>query len=66
MFALLVVPLDRPALIASCTKCVKLGQQQPEKLAQGKRIGGPPGDRSLRIQPFEIADQQQPKTVAWR
>ena len=39
----------------------RLRQHQPEKLAQGKRVGGAPGDRELSIQAFEVADQQQPK-----
>jgi hypothetical protein len=32
-------------------------QHQPEKLAQGKRIGRPPGNRPLGVETFEIADQ---------
>jgi hypothetical protein len=39
----------------------RLRQRQSEKLAPGKRIGRPPGDRALRIQSFEIPDQQERK-----
>jgi hypothetical protein len=44
----------------------RLRQQQPEKLAQGKRIGRPPRDRALSVQAFEIADQQQPEVAPRR
>ena len=45
----------------------RLRQRQSEKLAQGKRIGRPPGDRALRIQSFEIPDQQEPEiTSRWQ
>jgi hypothetical protein len=44
----------------------RLRQHQPEKLAQGKRIGRPPRDRALRIQAFEVADQQQPEISSRR
>jgi hypothetical protein len=41
-------------------------QHHTEKLAQGKRISCPPGDRTLRIQALEIADQQEPEVTARR
>ena len=44
----------------------RLRQHQPEKLAQRKRIGRTPRDRALRVQAFEIADQQQPEVAARR
>jgi hypothetical protein len=39
----------------------RLRQHQSDKLTQGKRIGRPPGDPALRVQPLEVADQQQPE-----
>src|SRR5687767_10570375 len=45
-------------------RCV--GQDQPEKLTQRKRVGGPPRDRALRVQALEIADQQQPEVATGR
>jgi hypothetical protein len=39
----------------------RLGQDPPEKLAQRKRVRGTPRDGALGIQPFEIADRQQPE-----
>jgi hypothetical protein len=44
----------------------RVQQDQPNKLAQGKRIRGTPGNRTLRVQPFEIPDQQQPEVAPWR
>jgi hypothetical protein len=44
----------------------RVRQHQPEKLAQGKRIGRPPRDRALGVQAFEIADEQQPEVAARR
>ncbi len=44
--------------------CVR--QHQAEKLAQGKRIGCPPRDRALRVQAFEMADEQQPEVATGR
>jgi hypothetical protein len=44
----------------------RVRQHQAEKLAQGKRIGRPPRDRALRVQAFEIADQQQPEVATGR
>jgi hypothetical protein len=41
-------------------------QDQTEKVAQRKRIGGPPGDRTFRVQAFEVTDQQQPEVAARR
>jgi hypothetical protein len=41
-------------------------QRQTEKVAQCKRIGGPPGDRAFRVQALEVADQQQPEVAARR
>jgi hypothetical protein len=45
-------------------RCVR--QDQAEKLAQRKRIGGSPRDRALRVQAFEIADQQQLEVTTGR
>ena len=36
-------------------------QPYPQKPPQRQRVIGPPGDPALRIDPFEIPDQQQPK-----
>jgi len=44
----------------------RLWQHQAKKLAQRERIGGTPRNRALGIQPFEIADQQQPEVAARR
>ena len=44
----------------------RFGQHQPEKLAQGKRIGCAPRDRALGVQSFEVTDQQQPEVTARR
>ena len=44
----------------------RLWQHESEKLAQRKRIGRSPGNRALRIQTFEVADQQQPEVTAGR
>ena len=41
-------------------------QAEAQKVAQRQRIGGAPRDPALRIQSFEIADQQQPKIDARR
>ena len=41
----------------------RLRPRQPEKLAQRKRIGCSPCDRALRVQTFEIPDQQQPEVA---
>ena len=39
----------------------RLGQRQIQKRADTQRIGRAPRDRPLRVQPFEIAQQQQAK-----
>jgi hypothetical protein len=45
----------------------RLGQHQPEKFAQRKRISRPPRDPAFRVQAFEIPDEQQPKvSTAWQ
>ena len=44
----------------------RLGQHQPEKLAQGKRVGRAPRDGALGVQAFEVADQQQAKIASGR
>jgi hypothetical protein len=44
----------------------RLGQHQPEKLPQRKGISCAPRDRTLSVQAFEVADQQQPKVAARR
>src|SRR5260370_408546 len=41
-------------------------QRDIQKRPQCQRILRPPGDPSLGIDPFEIADQQQPKIDPWR
>src|SRR5687767_8745481 len=41
----------------------RLRQHQSEKVTQRERIGCPPPDRALRVQAFEIADQQQPEVA---
>ncbi len=40
----------------------RVWQHQPEKFAQHKRVAGTPRNRTLGIQAFEIADQQQSKS----
>ena len=44
----------------------RLVESQPQKPAQGQRIGGPPRNPPLRIDALEIADQQQPEVHAGR
>ena len=44
----------------------RLRQHQTEELAQRKRIGRSPGDGALRVQAFEVANQQQPKVAPGR
>jgi hypothetical protein len=44
----------------------RLGQHQPEKRAQRKRIRGTPRNGTLGVQAFEIADQQQAEVAARR
>jgi hypothetical protein len=44
----------------------RVRQHQPEKLTQRKRIRRPPRDHALGVQPFEIADQQQPEIAPGR
>src|SRR5262249_20270441 len=34
--------------------------------SHGERIGGAPGDAALRVEPFEIADEQQPEVATGR
>jgi hypothetical protein len=41
-------------------------QPQAEKIAQRKRICRAPGDAALRIDAFEVSDQQQPEIDARR
>jgi hypothetical protein len=43
-------------------RCVR--QHQPEELAERKRVGRTPRDGALRVQPFEVPDQQQPEVAA--
>src|SRR5262245_16956475 len=52
---------DKPPLQAA-----RRARHHPQKVAQCKRIGGPPRNRALRVQSFEIADQQQPKIAPGR
>ena len=42
------------------------GKVSPRKSRSVNESGRPPGDATLRIQPFEVADQQQPKIDARR
>jgi hypothetical protein len=44
----------------------RLRQHQAEKLAQGERVRRSPRDRALRVQAFEVADQQQPEVAPGR
>jgi hypothetical protein len=44
----------------------RLWPYQAEKLAQGKRIRGTPRNGALRVQAFEIADQQQAEVASGR
>ena len=41
-------------------------QQQPERLAQRKRIRSTPRNRALSVQTFEVANQQQSEVTSWR
>ena len=41
-------------------------QLEVQKVPDAQRVGGAPGDRPLRVQPFEVAQQQQPKVAARR
>src|SRR5947209_8621555 len=41
-------------------------QTQPQERPHGQRIGRAPRDAALRIDPFEVPDQQQPKIPAGR
>ena len=41
-------------------------QPQAEKIAQRQRICRTPGDAALRIDAFEVSDQQQPEIDVWR
>jgi hypothetical protein len=42
----------------------RLLQAEAEKAAQREGVGGAPRDPALRIDPFEVADEQQPKVRA--
>ena len=41
-----------------------LGQPQAQELADRQRVGGAPGDPTLRVETFEVSDQQQPEVPA--
>ena len=43
-----------------------LVEGEVQKRANAQRVGGAPRDRSFRIQPFEVAEQQQPEIPARR
>src|SRR5258705_5022348 len=43
-----------------------VGQEQPEKLTQRKRIRRAQRNRPLGVQAFEIPDQQEAEVAAWR
>jgi len=49
------------ACAKSSSDWARLGQHQPEKLAQRKRIRGAPRNGAPGVQPFEVADQEQPE-----
>jgi hypothetical protein len=36
-------------------------EAEPHEAAHGERIGRPPGDATLRVEPFEVSEQQQPE-----
>ena len=42
----------------------RLVQVEVQELADAQRVGGPPRDRALRVQPFEVAEQQQSEVAA--
>jgi len=42
----------------------RLVEPQAQEMAHRQRVRRPPGDPALRVQAFEIADQQQPKVPA--
>ena len=44
----------------------RVREDQPQKLPQGQRIRRAPCDRALRVQSFEVADQQQPEVASRR
>jgi hypothetical protein len=44
----------------------RLLEPQAQKAAQRQRVGGAPRDAALRINPLEVADQQQPEDVPGR
>jgi hypothetical protein len=44
----------------------RLPEPQPQKAAQRQRVGRAPRDAALRINPLEVADQQQPEDVPGR
>ena len=51
--------------IVDCSGCGLL-EAQAQKAAQRERVGGAPRDAALRINPFDVADQQQPEIRARR
>src|SRR5687767_6953116 len=44
----------------------RIFQTDAQKVAQGEGVRSAPRDAALRIDPFEIANQQQPEVHAWR
>jgi hypothetical protein len=46
--------------------CWILVELHTQKIPQGQRIGRAPGDAALRLDPFEVPDQQQPEIDARR
>ena len=36
-------------------------EAEPHEAADRERIGRPPGDPALGVEPFEVAEQQQPE-----
>src|SRR5246127_3200719 len=44
----------------------RLFQTAAQKVAQGEGVRRAPRDAAVRIDPFEIANQQQPEVHAWR
>ena len=40
-------------------------QSQAQEVTHGQRVGCPPGDAALRVEAFEVADQQQAEVPTW-
>src|SRR6266850_1532278 len=53
-----VLPLSNPAATSRCCTQVKTAHRQ--------RVAGAPGDPAFRVDPFKVADQQQPEVPTRR